>query len=124
MQNHPLWPKAPADETQHLASSLPSPPERGEGALSADPEQAASEPLSFDGGLEPDAPDLSLTDPAMAMQLLRQHKPEVMRIRGSQGASASGVRPASDAEVRRALVRSLKAFGVRLTKEDLAGDDE
>lgn len=71
-----------------------------------------------------DKADGALTDPSMAFQLLRQHKPEVMRMRGSRGAVASGGRLASDAEVRRALVQGLRAFGIRVTKEDLTGDDE
>jgi hypothetical protein len=67
----------------------------------------------------------------MAMQLLKMHKAEVMRIRadrerqenprgrGRVKALPSYERPrlATDAEVRRALVRSLAAFGVRVTAE-------
>ena len=38
---------------------------------------------------------------------------------GRRGGANDGV--ASDAEVRAALVKSLKAFGVRVTREDLLG---
>jgi hypothetical protein len=99
-------------------------------------EQAAGPPLEFDGAFEP--PDSRLVDPAMAMQLLKQHKAEVTRIRAEralrhaqddnprgrgrvkQVPTHERERLASDAEMQRALVRSLKAFGVRVTKEDLA----
>ncbi|MEO8455376.1 MAG: hypothetical protein ABI454_09460 [Sphingomicrobium sp.] len=95
-------------------------------------EQAAGPVLEFDGAFEP--PDTKLTDPEMALQLLKQHKAEVTRIRSDQAArdnprgrgrikqvpSYERERLASDAEMRRALVKSLKAFGVRVTKEDLA----
>jgi len=70
-----------------------------------------------------------LADPAMAMQLLRQYRGEVMRLRARRAPSPSASpgdagRLASDAEVRRALVKGLKAFGVRVTAEDLRGDEE
>ena len=64
-----------------------------------------------------------LTDPSMAFQLLRQHKPEVARIRGARASGGSDGRLASDAEVRRALAKSLRAFGVRLTAEDFKPDE-
>src|SRR3954447_6408087 len=96
-------------------------------------EQAAGPPLEFDGAFEP--PESRLVDPVMAMQLLKQHKAEVARIRAERAQRDDPPRRgrvkrvpihererlASDAEVQRALVRSLKAFGVRVTKEDLAG---
>ena len=94
-------------------------------------EQAAGEALEFDGSFEP--PDAALVDLTMAMQLLKQHKSEVTRIRGERDArlaEGSGRRRkklptyererlATDAEMRRALVKSLKAFGARVTAEDL-----
>ena len=96
-------------------------------------EQAAGPPREFDGAFEP--PDCRLVDPEMALQLLRMHKTEVTRIRAERSArdnprsrgrvkevpSHERERLASDAEMRRALVKSLKAFGVRVTKEDLMG---
>jgi len=114
-------------------------------------EQAAGEAIEFDGGFEPptdgapsprpsprrgerdspDAPDAKLVDLTMALQLLRQHKAEVIGIRAQRADNprARGrikqvpthdrERLASDAEVRRALVKSLQAFGVRVAKEDL-----
>jgi hypothetical protein len=66
-----------------------------------------------------------LSDPTMAMQLLRQHRPEVMRLRRDRAAPGSLPRGmASDAEVRRALAQALRAFGVRVTREDMMGDEE
>jgi hypothetical protein len=90
-------------------------------------EQASGEAEEFDGGFVPDAPDARLIDPAMAMQLLRQYRAEVMRLRARRASSPSSSpgdagRLASDAEVRRALVKGLKAHGVRVTAEDLAGE--
>lgn len=98
-------------------------------------EQAAGEPIDFDGSFEP--PDAPLVDLAMALQILKQHKAEVARIRAERDARlAEGGRTgrrrkktpihererlASDAEMRRALVKSLKAFGVRVSAEDLKG---
>lgn len=92
-------------------------------------DQAAGEPIEFDGSFEP--PDLPLVDLAMAMQLLKQHKAEVMRIRADRDQANPRARGrkkqvpthdrerlASDAEMRRALVKSLRAFGVRVRKED------
>lgn len=98
-------------------------------------EQAAGEAIEFDGSFEPaDAPLVDLT---MALQLLKQHKSEVTRIRGERalrqaqdGRGSSGRRRkkaptyererlATDSEMRRGLVKSLKAFGVRVTAEDL-----
>jgi hypothetical protein len=95
-------------------------------------EQAAGPPLEFDGAFEP--PESRLADPVMAMQLLKQHKAEVARIRAERAQRDDPPRRgrvkqvpihererlASDAEMQRALVRSLKAFGVRVTKGDLA----
>ena len=119
-------------------------------------EAALAGPVEFDGGFEPplpahglqespspaegggaemDAPDPGLVDPDKAMQLLRQHKSEVVKIREARAADprARGrqkevptyerQRLASDAEVRAALVKGLKAFGVRVTKEDMRGDE-
>jgi hypothetical protein len=95
-------------------------------------EQAAGARLEFDGSFEP--PDAPLVDLNMAMQLLKQHKAEVTRIRGERDDRLSGAtrgkrqkkvppfereRLASDAEVRRALVKSLRAFGARVSAEDL-----
>jgi hypothetical protein len=92
-------------------------------------EQAAGAPIEFDGSFEP--PDAPLVDLDMAMQLLKQHKAEVTRIRGERDERLSGgkrrkktppferERLASDAEVRRALVKSLRAFGARVSAEDL-----
>ena len=96
-------------------------------------EQAAGPPLEFDGAFEP--PESRLVDPVMAMQLLKQHKAEVTRIRAEraqrdnprgrgrvkQVPTHERERLASDAEMRRALVKSLQAFGVRVTKDDLGG---
>jgi hypothetical protein len=45
-------------------------------------EEAARPPIEFDGAFEP--PDCRLIDPAMAMQLLKQHKAEVMSIRAER----------------------------------------
>jgi hypothetical protein len=96
-------------------------------------EQAAGPAIEFDGAFEP--PDAKLVDPEMALQLLKQHKAEVTRIRAerAQRENPRGrgrikrtpthdrERIASDAEMRRALVKSLQAFGVRVTKEDMRG---
>ena len=82
-------------------------------------EQAAGPPLEFDGAFEP--PESRLVDPVMAMQLLKQHKAEVARIRAERAQRDDPPRRgrvkqvpihererlASDAEVQRALVRSL-----------------
>jgi hypothetical protein len=91
-------------------------------------EQAAGPAIEFDGAFEP--PDAKLTDPEMALQLLKQHKAEVTRIRAERSAeearssrrrkksrSYEHERLASDAEVRRALIKGLEAFGVRVTAE-------
>jgi hypothetical protein len=92
-------------------------------------EQASGDPIEFDGAFEP--PDGVLVDPMMAMQLLKQHKAEVMRIRGERPEELGKSRRqkktpiyergrlASDAEMRRALVKSLRAFGARVEAEDL-----
>jgi len=91
-------------------------------------EQAAGEPIDFDGSFEP--PDAAVVDMTTALMLLKQHKTEVTRIRGERDPAArrgkkvppfERERLASDAEMRRALVKSLRAFGVRVTKEDLRG---
>lgn len=92
-------------------------------------EDAAGKRLEFDGSFEP--PDLNVIDLTMAMQLLKQHKTEVTRIRAERDerlARRSKKTPtydrerlATDAEMRRALVKSLRAFGVRVTKEALQG---
>lgn len=84
--------------------------------------EAVDHPLEFDPGFDPetDFPDQKLVDPATAMALLRQHRGSTAKGR------ASGSRPtrvASDEEVRLALARRLKAFGVRVTKEDMRGDE-
>jgi len=95
-------------------------------------DEADGERLEFDGAFEP--PDPPVVDLAMAMQLLKQHKAEVMRIRAERAAdprSRRGKRAptyergrtASDAEMRRALVKSLRAFGVRVRKEDFKGEN-
>ena len=104
-------------------------------ALEMQFEQAAGDPIEFDGAFDP--PDAPLVDFDKAMMLLKQHKSEVTRIRGErvlrQAQDERGIsgrrkkktpicereRLASDAEMRRALVKSLKAFGVRVTKDDL-----
>jgi hypothetical protein len=101
-------------------------------------EQASGEPIAFDCAFEP--PDAALVDPVMAMQLLKQHKAEVTRIRAERalrqaqddrtGSGRRGKktptyergRLASDAEMRRALVKSLQAFGARVEAEDLRSD--
>jgi len=90
-------------------------------------EEAAGKPVESDGDIDP--PDAKLVDLAMAMQLLKLHKAEALRIRreGDTNSSRRGrktpdegrERLASNAEMRRALVKSLRAFGVRVTKEDL-----
>jgi hypothetical protein len=92
-------------------------------------DEAAAKPIDFDGAFEP--PDPPVLDLPMAMQLLKQHKTEVMRIREERALRSARdgrrrktlgyerERIASDAEVRRALVKSLQAFGVRVTKDDL-----
>ena len=56
-----------------------------------------------------------------ALQLLHMHKHQV---RGLGKRPGRGPRAATDEEVRKALARSLWAFGVRVTKEDMAGDEE
>jgi hypothetical protein len=92
-------------------------------------EEAAGGELEFDGSFEP--PDPPVVDLAMAMQLLKQHKAEVTRIRDERARDARSsrrrkqvpvherARTASDAEMRRALVKSLRAFGARVHAEDL-----
>jgi hypothetical protein len=70
----------------------------------------------------------------MAMQLLKQHKAEVTRIRAERPEADSRRRKkvptyererlASDAEMQRALVKSLRAFGARVAAEDLKGNRE
>jgi hypothetical protein len=89
-------------------------------------EEAAGESLEFDGSFEP--PDAPVVDLAMAMQLLKQHKAEVTRIRAERAGRGTkkrafyeGERAASDAEMRRALVKSLRALGVRVKAGDLKG---
>jgi hypothetical protein len=94
-------------------------------------EEAAGEPIDFDGSFEP--PDAGVVDAAMAMQLLKQHKTEVTRIRDERSArigrrqkqlpTHDRPRIASDAEMRRALVKSLRAFGARVAKDDLKPDE-
>ena len=104
-------------------------------ALEMQFEQAAGERLEFDGSFEP--PDAPLVDLTMALQLLKQHKAEVTRIRSERDArnerdgrgrrtkkvpTYERKRLASDAEMRRALVKSLRAFGARVEAEDLRGN--
>lgn len=90
-------------------------------------EDASGAAIEFDGSFEP--PDSKVVDLTMAMQLLKQHKTEVVRIRaerderfarrGKKIPSHDRERLASDADMRRALVKSLRAFGVRVTEEAL-----
>jgi hypothetical protein len=84
--------------------------------------EAVEEPLEFDPGFDPEAdfPDQKLVDPETAMALLRQHRANSSKGRAS---GMPGGRLASDEEVRLALARRLKAFGVRVASEDLRGDD-
>jgi hypothetical protein len=62
-------------------------------------------------------PDLTITGMSLhdAMQLLHMHKHQV---RGLGKRPGGAPRVASDEEVRKALARSLWAFGVRVTKEE------
>jgi hypothetical protein len=85
--------------------------------------EAVENPLEFDPGFDPatDFPDQTLTDPETALALLRQHRANSAKGRSS---GMPGGRVATDAEVRLALVKRLKAFGVRVTKQDMAGDHE
>jgi hypothetical protein len=84
--------------------------------------EAVEEPLGFDPGFDPelDFPDQKLVDPVTALALLRQHGASTGK--GRAGRSPAG-RVASDEEVRLALAKRLRAFGVRVTKEDMRGDD-
>ena len=84
--------------------------------------EAVDDPLEFDPGFDPEAdfPDQRLVDPPTAMALLRQHRANSPKGRAS---GYPGARVASDEEVRLALAKRLKAFGVRVTKDDLRGDD-
>lgn len=70
-----------------------------------------------------DPPDIDMPPVTFdqALHLLNRHKHQVRGIGKRPGRAQ---RMATDAEVRRALVRSLRAFGVRVTQEDLRGDDE
>ena len=95
-------------------------------------DEADGEPIEFDGAFEP--PDPPVVDLAMALQLLKQHKAEVTRIRAERAHDPRSrrrkrvpaherARLASDAEMRRALVKSLRAFGVRVSAADLRAHD-
>lgn len=66
-------------------------------------------------------PDLTITGMTVAdaLQLLNMHKHQVRGIGKRPGLPQ---RMASDAEVRKALARSLRAFGVRVTREQEEGE--
>lgn len=74
--------------------------------------RAAAAPIGIEGDL--DAPELETIDPALGLQLLREHK---RGLPGSGLPAKQGRRPrvASNAEVRAALVKRLAAYGVRVT---------
>lgn len=84
--------------------------------------EAIDKEIEFDPGFEPgdEFPEQQLTDPTTALALLRQHRGNTAKGRAAGFASN---RVASDEEVRHALAKRLKAFGVRVTKEDMRGDD-
>ncbi len=86
-------------------------------------EAIEDEPIDFDPAFEP--PDPKLISPDMAMQLLRHYQGSTTRGRRLADAAAetAGERLASDAEVRTALAKRLRAFGVRVTKEHFAPDE-
>ena len=87
-------------------------------------EAIENEPIDFDPAFQP--PDDKLVSPDMAMQLLRHYQGATARGRRLVGAAAeaAGERLASDAEVRAALAKRLRAFGVRVTKEHFAPDED
>ena len=75
--------------------------------------KAKDGPIQIDGDW--DAPEMEQMDPTIALQLLREHK------RGLPGGGPPkpGRTPtiASNAEVRAALVKRLKAFGIRVEEK-------
>lgn len=84
--------------------------------------EAVEEPLEFDPAFDPETefPDQKLVNPEIALALLRQHRGSTGKGRASR---APAGRVATDEEVRLALAKRLRAFGVRVTAEDMAGDD-
>lgn len=76
--------------------------------------------LDLDGELvEPDDSDF---DPQLALQMLREFNRFSQAGPGQALKRGRAPRVATNAEVRAALVKGLKAFGVRVTKEEAAGD--
>jgi hypothetical protein len=74
-------------------------------------------PIAIDGDL--DAPELDEVDP-QAVQLLREHRRGLAEGKGAGQSRKQGRRPrvASNAEVRAALLKRLKAFGIRVSGEN------
>ncbi len=79
--------------------------------------KAKETPIGIEGDL--DAPEMEPIDPALAIQLLREHE------RRLAGYPKSGARPrlATNAEVRAALVQRLAAFGARVKGEPSPSSD-
>ncbi|WP_158274576.1 hypothetical protein [Sphingosinicella humi] len=78
--------------------------------------RARETPIGIDGDL--DAPELEAVDPALAIQLLREHE---RRLAGYPKRGATP-RVATNAEVREALVKRLAAFGVRVSEPPSASE--
>lgn len=72
-------------------------------------------PIGIEGDW--DAPEMDEIDPHIALQLLREHKAWLA------GKRKPGPKPrvATNAEVREALIRGLRAFGVRVAAEEARG---
>lgn len=83
--------------------------------------EAVKEPIEFDPAFDPETefPDQKLVNPEIAIALLRQHRGSTGKGRATR--SPAG-RVATDEEVRLALAKRLRAFGVRVTAEDMRGD--
>jgi len=77
-------------------------------------------PAALDGDREAPAETFAM-DPMLALQLLREHK---LGLAGAKGGSGPGGKPgraptvASVAEVHDALVKRLRAFGIRIEQEE------
>ena len=76
--------------------------------------------LDLHGGLV--EPDDSGFDPQLALQMLREFNRFAQAGPGQALKRGRAPRVATNAEVRAALVKALKAFGVRVTKEEAAGE--
>lgn len=81
--------------------------------------ETKAKPIDVEGDL--DAPELEELDPMLGLQLLREHKrslPGSATPFGRPRKAGRAPRVATNDEVRKALVKRLVAFGIRVAKEE------